>query len=403
MLYHLREMQRSLLQPMTASAEVLSKLYTPFSRTLGAGFELMHRLGKDYAKPEFGLTRTVVDGVEVAVTERIELHKPFCRLLKFERALPAGRPADPKVLLFAPLSGHHATLLRDTVRTLLPEHEVWITDWTDARLVPVQEGRFGFDDYVAYSIEFMRHLGPDVHVVAVCQPTVPVLAAISVMSTLNDPCVPRSMTLMGGPVDPRQTPTTVNKLATERDFAWFEDNLVYTVPFNHPGAGRRVYPGFLQHLAFVSMNPDRHVKSHWDFYLDLCRGDLESAESHRAFYDEYNAVLDMDADFYLETVKLVFQDHALPRGVLKVNFEGQQHRVAPEDIRVPALFTVEGELDDIAGPGQTFATHALCKNLPEARKRHHVAPGAGHYGIFSGRRWRESIYPQLRAFIRESC
>jgi poly(3-hydroxybutyrate) depolymerase len=406
MLYHLREMQRSLLQPLSASADAFSKLYAsspfsmaPFAKTVAASFELMHRLGKDYEKPRFNLTSTTIEGREVAVIETVELNKPFCRLLKFARE---GRTGDPKVLLFAPLSGHFATLLRDTVRTMLPEHEVYVTDWVDAREVPVSEGTFGFDDYVAYSIEFMRHLGPDVHVVAVCQPTVPVLAAIAVMSTLGDASLPRSMTLMGGPVDPRKTPTTVNTLATERDFSWFKDNLIYTVPPNHPGAGRKVYPGFLQHLAFVSMNPERHTQSHWDYFLSLVKGDKETAEGHRAFYDEYNAVLDMDAAFYLETVRLVFQEHALPRGVLDVKFEGKTVRVAPQDIKVPALFTIEGELDDIAGPGQTEAALGLCSSIPAARKQHHVAPGAGHYGIFSGRRWRESIYPQLRAFIRAS-
>ncbi len=413
MLYQLRELQRSLLEPISASAEAMARLYsnpaspfawTPFSRPLSAGLELMHRMGKNYEKPPFNLTSTTVDGHEVSVVEHVELTKPFCRLVKFERQFPAAlasRPRDPTILLFAPLSGHYATLLRDTVRTLLPEHDVFITDWNDARQVPLSAGPFGFDEYVAYSIEFMRHLGPEVHEVAVSQPTVPGLAAISVMSTLGDARLPRTVTMMGGPIDPRQSPTKVNTLATDHDFKWFENNLIATVPSRYPGAGRRVYPGFLQHLAFVSMNPERHATAHWDFFLDLVKGDLESAEAHRAFYDEYNAVLDMDAGFYLDTVRLVFQEHALPRGELKVRFEGREFRVAPEDVKTPALFTIEGELDDIAGPGQTRAALTLCTNVPEAKKRHYVAEGAGHYGIFSGRRWRETIYPQLREFIRE--
>jgi poly(3-hydroxybutyrate) depolymerase len=413
MLYQLREVQRALLGPVSEWAGAMSRLhsnpyspfaYGPLSRRVAAGFELLHRLGKEYEKPAFGIGSTFVDGHEVSVVERIELSKPFCKLVKFERLLPralAGRPADPAVLLVAPLSGHHATLLRDTVRALLPEHDVWITDWVDARLVPLSEGPFHLDDYVAYVAEFLRLLGPDVHVMAVCQPTVPVLAAVSILSTLGDPCVPRTMTMMGGPIDPRRSPTQVNDLATKRDLSWFEGNLIYEVPSIYPGAGRRVYPGFLQHMGFVAMNPSRHVESHWDFYLDLVRGDRDDAEAHRRFYDEYNAVLDMAAEYYLETVKTIFQDHALPKGDWHVRFDGREIRVAPEDVRVPALLTIEGELDDISGPGQTAAAHALCSGIPSERKRHHVAQGAGHYGIFSGRKWREDIYPLVRAFLRE--
>jgi len=412
MLYELREMQRAWLQPFSVWADGMSKLYAnpyspfahaPFARRISAGWELLHRLGKDYEKPSFGLATTTIDDHEVTVVERIEVSKPFCNLIKFERLMPralADRPRDPAVLLFAPLSGHYATLLRDTVRALLPDHEVWITDWIDARTVPRSKGTFSLDDYIAYAIEFMRTLGPDLHVIAVCQPTVPVLAAVSVMSTLEDPGVPASLTLMGGPVDPRRSPTEVNNLATTRPLSWFEQNVIHQVPSIHPGAGRRVYPGFLQHLGFVAMNPDRHMKSHWDFYLDLVRGDLEDADAHRRFYDEYNAVLDMDAAYYLDTVRLVFQEHALPRGTWRVSFEGREVRVAPEDIRTPRLLTVEGELDDISGTGQTQAAIDLCAGIPADRKHHHTAAGAGHYGIFSGRRWRESIYPLVRDFIR---
>lgn len=412
LLYEMREAQRALLNPVSTWAEAASKLYgnpyspfsyAPFSRRIAAGFELLHRLGKEYEKPPFGLTTTTVDGQEISVVERIELSKPFCRLLKFKRLLPgalAHREADPTVLLFAPLSGHHATLLRDTVRAMLPDHNVYITDWVDARMVPASHGPFHLHDYVAYCIEFIRHLGPDVHLVSVCQPTVPVMAAVSLMSTLKDDKLPRTMTMMGGPIDTRRSPTQVNNLATEHDHHWFERNLIYKVPTTYPGSGRRVYPGFLQHTGFVAMNPDRHFKSHWDFYMQLVRNDLDDAEAHRKFYDEYNAVLDLPAEYYLDTIKFVFQEHALPNGTWEMPFEGKQMRVAPEDIKVPSLFTIEGELDDISGCGQTQAAHDLCTGIPQARKRHLTALQAGHYGIFSGRRWREIIYPQLREFIR---
>ena len=375
-----------LLETSALAASWLRPL--PGGRTPSAWLELFTRLGKRYEKPAWNLP---------GVTERVVQARPFCRLLRFERE---GRENDPKVLLFAPLSGHYATLLRETVRGLMAEHDVYVTDWVNARDVPLAEGRFGLDEYVAYSIEFMRLLGPGVHVMAVCQPTVPVLAAVSLMSSLGDPAVPRSMTLMGGPIDPRESPTQVNTLATERDFTWFEDNLIHTVPQGFAGAGRRVYPGFLQHLAFVSMNPDRHARSHQDFFFDLIKGDDESAEAHRAFYDEYNAVLDMTAEFYLETVKVVFQDHALPRHQMTVQFEGERRRVEPSAIVGPRLFTIEGELDDIAGAGQSKAALALCSAIPDARKQHFVVPGAGHYGIFSGRKWREQVLPRLHAFFR---
>jgi poly(3-hydroxybutyrate) depolymerase len=377
MLYDLREAQRFFLEPMAAWAGAMQP-FVP-SRFASASLALLHRVAKSYPKPAFDL----------GVPERVVLEKPFCRLVRFESS-------GPRVLLFAPLSGHFATLLRDTVRTLLPEHEVYITDWTDARLVPMSAGTFSFDDYVAYAMEFMRALGPDVHVMAVCQPSVPVLAAVSLMSTMRDPCVPRSLTLMGGPIDPRESPTEVNKLASTRNLAWFEDNAIHTVPLGHPGAGRRVYPGFLQLLAFVSMNPERHAESYRSYFFDMMRGDHESAEAHRKFYDEYNAVLDMDAAYYLDTVRLVFQEHALPCGRMRIGGE----LVQPTDIHDTALLTIEGELDDISGLGQTFAAHTLCTGVPEERKHHHVALGAGHYGIFSGRRWRESIYPIVRDFIR---
>jgi poly(3-hydroxybutyrate) depolymerase len=407
-LYHLHDLQRKLLNPLSLWAQATSELftspysplsYTPFARRLAAGYDLLHRVGKHYEKPEFGLHATTIDGTEVAVVERKAVVKPFCELLHFERRLPkslAARAGDPKVLVVAPLSGHHATLLRDTVRALLPDHDVWITDWIDARLVPLSHGPFHLDDYVAYVIEFVRHLGPDVHLISVCQPTVPVLAAVSLMATAQDPKLPRSMTMMGGPIDTRRNPTQVNALAKRKPLEWFETNVIFKVPSQHPGYLRRVYPGFLQHAGFVAMNPDRHLNSHWDYYLDLVKGDQEDVDAHRRFYDEYNAVLDLPAEYYLDTIKIVFQEHRLPNGTWQV----KGVRVAPEDIESVALFTIEGELDDISGSGQTQAAHDLCTGLPEAMKRHLTAQGVGHYGIFSGRRWREMIYPQIRDFIR---
>jgi poly(3-hydroxybutyrate) depolymerase len=271
---------------------------------------------------------------------------------------------------------------------------VFITDWTDARMVPLSEGAFHLDDYVAYVQEFIRHIGPDVHVISVCQPTVPVLAAVSLLASNGEP-TPRTMTMMGGPIDARHSPTAVNNLAVNKSHTWFETNVIFRVPSNFPGAGRRVYPGFLQHTGFVAMNPDRHVSSHYDYFSDLIRGDDDSAESHRQFYDEYNAVLDMPAEYYLDTIKTVFQDFALVNGTWHV---AGQH-VRPQDITSTALLTVEGELDDISGAGQTRAAHGLCTGIPTERQFHYDVEGAGHYGIFSGRRWRDRVYPHIKDFI----
>ncbi|MDO4683639.1 MAG: polyhydroxyalkanoate depolymerase [Lautropia sp.] len=411
MLYQMHEAQRAVLAPLSAWAEAVGRLYAnplsplahlPGSNRLAAGMELFHRLGKTYEKPEFGIPTTEIDGTQVAVTEKTVIDKPFCKLVHFERQLPASlshRAHDPVVLIFAPLSGHHATLLRDTVRTMLPDHNVYITDWVDARIVPMSQGDFHLHDYVAYAVEFIRHLGPNVHLVAVCQPTVPVLAAVSIMASQNDPKQPLSMTLMGGPIDSRRNPTAVNELATGKPFSWFERTVIQRVPGRYPGAGRRVYPGFLQHAGFITMNPGRHAQSHWDFYLNLVRGDMEDAETHRAFYNEYNAVLDLSAEFYLETIRTVFQDHALPEGTWNVPFEGETVNIRPEDIRKTALMTVEGELDDISGVGQTSVAHELCSSLPKSMHVTEIVEGAGHYGIFSGRRWRRMVYPKIRSFI----
>jgi poly(3-hydroxybutyrate) depolymerase len=278
---------------------------------------------------------------------------------------------------------------------MLHEHDVWITDWIDARLVPLSYGPFHLDDYVEYVIEFLRLLGPDVHVMSVCQPTVPVLAAVSLMASSKDPHLPKSMTMMGGPIDTRRSPTAVNALAKRKPHEWFETHVVFKVPSAYPGYLRNVYPGFLQHAGFVAMNPDRHVSSHWDYYLDLVKGDQDDVDSHRSFYDEYNAVIDLPAEYYLDTIRIVFQEHRLPNGSWYVRGK----RVAPEDIKSVGLFTIEGELDDISGSGQTEAAHSLCVNIPKNKQKHLTAKGVGHYGIFSGRRWREMIYPHVRDFI----
>jgi len=408
MIYQWYETQRALLSPFAEFASASSKLYnhplspfthTPLSHRVSAGLDLMHRLSKEYEKPEFNIISVNVDGVEVAVQQQVAADKPFCRLWRFKRftdnsAMLTRMKDQPKVLVVAPLSGHHSTLLRETVRELLRDHKVFITDWTDARMVPEAEGPFHLDDYVHYVQDFIRLIGPDVNVISVCQPTVPVLAAVSLMATAGE-AIPRTLTMMGGPIDARRSPTAVNNLAMNKSHSWFEQNVIYRVPVNYPGSGRRVYPGFLQHSGFIAMNPGRHLKSHYDYFLDLVRGDGDNADSHRDFYDEYNAVLDMPAEYYLDTIKTVFQDFALVNGTWKV--KGQL--VRPQDIAATALLTIEGELDDISGAGQTRAAHELCTGIAKERKFHYDAMGAGHYGIFSGRRWREHVYPEVRQFI----
>jgi len=407
-LYQLHEWQRRLLNPMSVWAQATSELfsnpysplsYTPYSRRLAASYDLLYRLGKHYEKPAFGVKTVTIDEAEVPVREIVAAEKPFCRLLHFERdpdSLPKQHATDPRVLVVAPLSGHHSTLLRDTVRALLPAHDLYVTDWTDARMVPLSQGPFHLDDYVDYVIEFLDVVGAGSHVISVCQPTVPVLAAVSLMAARGDPAMPKSMTMMGGPIDTRRNPTQVNALAQRKPLDWFRNNVIFKVPSTYPGYLRQVYPGFLQHAGFVAMNPDRHVNSHWEYYLDLIKGDQDDVEAHRRFYDEYNAVLDLPAEYYLDTIRIVFQERRLPEGTWHVRDE----RVAPEGIRNAALFTIEGELDDISGSGQTRAAHELCRGIPEANRRHLTAIGVGHYGIFSGRRWREMISPQIAQFIR---
>ncbi|MGH6649285.1 polyhydroxyalkanoate depolymerase [Aquabacterium sp.] len=413
MLYQIYETNRAWISPFSEFASAASKLYSnplspfaqlPQAQRVSAGFDLVHRLTKEYEKPEFGINKVTVDGTDVVIQEQAVIEKPFCRLLRFKRftdnaKLLGTMREQPSVLIVAPLSGHHSTLLRDTVRTMLQDHKVYITDWIDARMVPVDDGAFHLDDYINYVQEFIRALGPDVHVISVCQPTVPVLAAVSLMASRGEQ-TPLTMTMMGGPIDARKSPTAVNNLAMNKSFEWFETNVIYRVPPNYPGATRRVYPGFLQHTGFVAMNPDRHRESHYDYFLDLMRGDDDSAEAHRQFYDEYNAVLDMPAEYYLDTIRIVFQDFALVNGTWEVrNLKDEPELVKPEDIKTTALLTVEGELDDISGAGQTEAAHGLCTGIPKARHKHYTVQGAGHYGIFAGRRWREMVYPEIREFI----
>ena len=416
MLYQIYEAQRSLMEPFADFALAASKLYSnplsvfaqnPLAQRVAAGYDLLYRLGKDYEKPAFGISTVKVGDTDIAIQERIDIDKPFCELRRFKRFTddPATLDvlkAQPAVLIVAPLSGHYATLLRDTVRSMLRDHKVYITDWKNARTVPLEEGEFHLDDYVNYVQDFIRHLQSEhgnCHVISVCQPTVPVLAAISLMASRGE-TTPLSMVMMGGPIDARKSPTAVNNLAMNKSYEWFENNVIYRVPTNFPGAGRRVYPGFLQHSGFVAMNPDRHLSSHYDYFKHLIAGDDASAEAHRQFYDEYNAVLDMDADYYLETIRIVFQEFALVNGTWDVRSPtGKLERVRPQDIRTTAHFTIEGELDDISGSGQTEAAHALCANVPKSRQKHLEVKGAGHYGIFSGRRWREVVYPQVRDFI----
>jgi poly(3-hydroxybutyrate) depolymerase len=404
MLYAFQDLSRRALKPVAAyaglSARILRRAPLPGAPFAAAGWELVHRLTKSYPRPSFGIDAVEIEGERVSVAEEVSVATPFCRLVRFARTSPARQAtldAQPKVLLCAPLSGHHATLLRDTVRALAVDHDVFVTDWIDAKQIHRDAGRFGLDDYVDHLIAFMRHLGvADLSVVAVCQPAVPALAAVSLLASRGEP-TPRALVLMGGPIDGRRSPTDVNRLATEHPISWFEDNLVFRVPLGHPGTGRRVYPGFLQLTAFVSMNPDRHVASYRSYWLDRISNERESAAAHERFYDEYNAVLDMDAEYYLDTVRVVFQEHALAKGTWRVRGE----HVVPADIRGTAIFTVEGAKDDITGAGQTHAALDLCANVPADRKRAFTAPGCGHYGIFSGARFRDQIYPELRTFIAE--
>ena len=367
----------------------------PVIRNLTAAYELIARAGLTHTRPAFGISSVTVGNREVEVREEAAHATPFGTLLHFKKDIAS---AQPRVLMVAPLSGHFATLLRATVRTMLAEHDVFITDWCNARDVPLTAGRFGCDEYIDHLIKFLEVMGPGAHVVAVCQPCVAVLAAVAVMAQAKNPAQPRSMTLMAGPIDTRVNPSKVNALAKKRSIDWFERRLTASVPLRYPGAFRRVYPGFVQLAAFMSMNIDRHVKAHRELYDNLANGEIEKAAVIKAFYDEYFAVLDLTAEFYLETVQVIFQEHALPRG----RFTWHGHTVDPSAIRHTMLLTVEGERDDICSVGQTVAAHDLCSKLRPYMKRHHMQAGAGHYGVFSGRRWENQIYPILKNVILSS-
>ena len=404
MLYQAYQAQSDLMAPVRMlAASALKAIGQPLSdiagtaqlRNLTAAYELIARAGLTHERPPFGIDQVKVGNRDVQVREELAEVTPFGTLLHFKKDV---EQAQPPVLLVAPLSGHFATLLRGTVRTMLPEHDVFITDWHNVRDVPTSEGQFGFDDYVAHLIHFLEVIGPGAHVVAVCQPCVAALIAVAVMAQDGNAAQPRSMTLMAGPIDPRVNPTKVNKLAESKPIDWFEKNLIATVPLRYPGAFRRVYPGFVQLAAFMSMNIDRHLKAHRDLYDNLVKGEIEKAAVTKKFYDEYFAVLDLTAEFYLETVRLVFQDFALARGV--IDFRG--NRVDPRAIRRTMVFTVEGERDDICAVGQTAAAHDLCTGLRPYMKRHHMQPGVGHYGVFSGKSWENQIFPILKNVILAS-
>ncbi len=402
MIYNAYEMQRSFLAGASAFADMGAKwmqnpvnplAYGAAAPMLASGLDVFAHASASRGKPAFGFTETMVDGTRVSVHEEVVLRKPFGQLKRFVRA---GIEGGPKLLIVAPMSGHYATLLRGTVERMLPGHDVYITDWRDAKMVPTDAGRFGLDEYIDYVIAFLRHTGPGTHVLAVCQPSVPAYAAAAIMSADEDPARPATLTMMGGPIDTREAPTEVNTVATQRPHAWFEQNVIAEVPFYYPGARRRVYPGFLQLGGFMTMNLGNHLNSHWSMFKHLVAGDGESADQSKAFYDEYRAVCDMSADFYLETIDAVFQQHLLPKGELR-------HRgvlVNPAAIKDVAILAIEGERDDISGIGQTRAALEISTSLPEARKQYYVADSVGHYGIFNGRRWREVIAPVVEDWIK---
>ncbi len=411
-LYSVYEMNHAAVAPLRFMADInqavfrspLNPLsYTVVGRTIAAANDVFESATRRYGKPAFGLPETLVNEQPVPITERIAWRKTFCQLKHFCRdpeilqdARGGNTTPDPKVLIVAPLSGHYATLLRGTVEAMLPEHDVYITDWRDARNVPVSRGRFDLHDYIDYLIDMLEFLGPGTHVMGVCQPGPAVLCAAALMAEDEHPAAPASMTLMGSPIDTRKSPTEPNILAEERPYEWFRDNMIMTVPFPNPGFGRRVYPGFIQLGSFMSMNSERHMDAHWRFFENLVKSDGDSAERHRDFYDEYLAVMDLTQEFYLQTIDMVFQRHLLPKG----EFLHRGRLVRPEAITKTALMTVEGEKDDISGIGQTQAAHDLCTGIPAAKQLDYVQPDVGHYGVFNGSRWRKEIQPRVRDFIR---
>jgi poly(3-hydroxybutyrate) depolymerase len=412
MLYTLYEMQRASAAPLRLAAKVsraaLRMGGNPFASLPGAkaaiaAADLFESITRPYGKPEWGLDDTRINGVTVPVTPTVVWRDTWCELLHFRRdpdalasARKPGAGPDPRVLIVAPLSGHYATLLRGTVEAFLPDHEVFITDWADARMVSLVSEVFDLDAYVTYVRRMLEAVGPGAAVLGVCQPGPPVLAAVALMAEDNDPARPSSMIFMGSPIDTRRSPTVPNVLAMERPFSWFEEKMISTVPWPYPGMLRRVYPGFIQLASFMNMNWERHVDAHWSFFNHLVQGDGDNAEKHRDFYDEYLSVLDLSSEFYLDTIKRVFQDHEIATG----RFRHRGRLVRPEAIRDVALMTVEGEKDDISGIGQTQAAHDLCVNLPKAMQLDYVQPGVGHYGVFNGNRFRAEIVPRVREFIR---
>ncbi|GAB2190122.1 polyhydroxyalkanoate depolymerase [Sessilibacter sp. MAH2] len=413
MLYYLYELNHAALKPFRDAAGLGKKVfdsklnplaYTYPGKIIGATCDLFESMTRRYGKPEFGLNQTKINGQPVAIEEEVVWSKPFANLVHFKRKEEDMLKAygkehvDPRLVIVAPLSGHYATLLRGTVEAFLPEHEVYITDWTDARDVPLYKGDFNLNDYVDYVIEILEHVGPDAHILAICQPGPPVLAAVSLMSQNNNPCLPSSMTIMGSPIDTRRSPTVPNDLAKKRPLSWFENNVIYSVPMPHSGAFRRVYPGFLQLSGFISMNSELHLDAHQKYFNHLVEGDCDSVAKHRQFYDEYLSVLDLTQEFYLQTIDEVFQKHSLAVG--KFYHHGQ--RVDPAAITKVALMTVEGENDDISGIGQTQAAHDLCINIPQDKQFDYIQPGVGHYGVFNGKRFRTEIQPRLRDFIRSN-
>lgn len=410
--YQMYEMAHLAVAPARAVADATRLMFknpvnpwahTFLGRNVAASAELFERLTRRYGKPDFGLQAVTIDGREYPVRESVVWEKPFCRLINFDRRGYAKNKTAPILLIVAPLSGHYATLLRGTVEAFLPHFNVFITDWTDARMVSLSDGVFDLDDYIDYLIEILRDLaehgsGQPVHAIGVCQPSVPLLASVAIMEAENDPAAPQSMILMGGPIDTRRSPTAVNTLAESRGTDWFRRNCIVSVPFPYPGMGRHVYPGFYQLSGFMGMNLDRHVNAHFEMFNHLVEGDGDSAEKHREFYDEYMAVMDLDADYYLQTVETVFVQHALPKGLMT-------HRgkpVVPGAIRSTALMTVEGEKDDISGVGQTEAAHDICINIPANRRVHHLQKNVGHYGVFNGSRFRQEIVPRIVDFTLDS-
>jgi poly(3-hydroxybutyrate) depolymerase len=401
--YQFYEMTHAALAPARAISDAAYLLFrnpfnpfsaTPFGKNVAAGAELFERMTRRYGKPVFGLKTTVVDNVAHDVLEEIVWSRPFANLLRFVRPSLPGHQAQPKLLIVAPMSGHYATLLRGTVEAFLPTHQVYITDWADARAVPLALGHFDLDDYVDYLKAMLEHLGPGVHTLGVCQPSVPLIMTAALMEAEKNPCAPATMTLMGGPIDTRRSPTAVNQLAEKRGVEWFRSHCLQTVPFPYPGAGREVYPGYLQLSGFMAMNLDRHVNAHVDMFNHLVKGDGDSAEKHREFYDEYLAVMDLTAEYYMQTIESVFVRHSLPKGEM-------MHRGARIDlgaIRNCGLMTVEGEKDDISGVGQTQAAHDLCVNIPPAKKVHYLQLGVGHYGVFNGSKFRSQIAPRIGDF-----